>query len=372
MNADQKFELITRDTEEVLTPEDLKTLLTHNIPLTHYIGFEISGRPHIGSGLMTGAKIADFQKAGVHCTIYLATYHAWINNKLGGDLTFITKAATYFAECLKASIDVMGGDSTKVEFIDGQQLYHHNDEYWKLVLEISKNITLKRNLRAISIAGREEHDDVPMALLIYPPMQVADIFALNVNLAHAGTDQRKAQVIAREVAPKITTKPLLHDGKPYKPIAIHHHLLPGLAKPPVWPLPEGSKHDILTQMKMSKSIKGSAIFVDDTPEDIKACLTSAFCPEGETSYNPVLDWTKHLVFRDGPFTIQRPAKFGGPLTFQTYPELEHAFLDKKIHPLDLKNAIAHWLTTKLEPVRARLADKKFIQLRKEIDEALTR
>ena len=372
MNIDEKFALITRNTEEVLTPDELKDLLRRNVPLTHYIGFEISGRPHIGSGLMTGAKIADFQKAGVHCTIYLATYHAWINNKLGGDLAFITKAATYFAECLKASIDAMGGDSTTIAFVSGQQLYHHNDDYWKLVLEVAKHTTLNRALRSISIAGREEHDDVPLALLFYPAMQVADIFALGANIAHAGTDQRKAHVIANDVALKIKTKPLLIDGKPSKPISIHHHLLMGLATPPVWPLPEGSKHDVLTSLKMSKSITGSAVFVDDTPDDIRTKLKNAFCPEGHTDYNPILDWTKHLIFRDGPFTVNRPQKFGGPLTFKNQAELEQTFLDKRIHPLDLKNGVADWLTAKLAPVRERLNTPELTTLRNEITEATGR
>jgi len=48
--------------------------------------------------------------------------------------------------------------------------------------------------------GRSEGESVNFALMLYPGMQVADIFAQGLNIVHAGNDQRKAQVIARDVA----------------------------------------------------------------------------------------------------------------------------------------------------------------------------
>src|SRR5574341_250039 len=98
MDAGKKIELISRNTDEVLTPDELKGLVDAGTPLKHYIGFEISGHVHIGTGVASGLKISDFQKAGVKCSMYLATYHAWINNKLGGNLDTIRKGAAYFKE----------------------------------------------------------------------------------------------------------------------------------------------------------------------------------------------------------------------------------------------------------------------------------
>ena len=65
MDINERFDLITRNAEEVLTPEDLRNLVETNEKLKHYIGFEISGKIHLGTGLMSGSKIADFQKAKV-------------------------------------------------------------------------------------------------------------------------------------------------------------------------------------------------------------------------------------------------------------------------------------------------------------------
>ena len=87
-----------------------------------------------------------------------------------------------------------------MEFVLASDLYRDDDEYWATVIEVSKNTTLARMQRSISIMGRQERESIDFAKLIYPAMQAADIFTLGVHIAHAGMDQRKAHVIARDVA----------------------------------------------------------------------------------------------------------------------------------------------------------------------------
>ncbi|MBT4175209.1 tyrosine--tRNA ligase [archaeon] len=362
MNVQEKFDLIARNTEEVLTPEDLKKFLKNKEKLKHYIGFEISGRVHLGTGLMCGQKIADFQKAGVECSCYLATWHAWINNKLGGDLDLIRGiGAEYFREALKVSIDIMGGDSKKVKFITGDELYHNNDLYWQTMLDVSKHITLNKAMKSITILGRKEGESVNFAQLVYPPMQVADIFIQGLNIAHSGMDQRKAHVVAREVAKKLTIKPLLNKEKEkVSPIAVHHHLILGLQKPSIWPVPKENIQELWSTQKMSKSIPNSAVFLLDSPEEIRKKMKKAFCPEKETGFNPVLDWTKHLLFVDDKFVlnIERPEKFGGNVSYDSYQKLETDYKKGKLHPMDLKTAVGEALVKKLEPARKHFSKPK--------------
>ncbi|RLF86570.1 tyrosine--tRNA ligase [Thermococci archaeon] len=355
MDIEKKVELITRKpTEEVLTVGDLRDLLEVGMPLRHYIGFEISGYIHLGTGLMAGAKIADFQKAGIRTRVFLADWHSWINDKLGGDLEVIQKVALgYFKEGMKQSIKVMGGDPEKVEFVLASEILERGD-YWRTIIDISKNVTLARMMRSITIMGRQMGEAIDFAKLIYPAMQVADIFYQGVNIAHAGMDQRKAHVIAREVAEKLKYHPLVWDGKKVKPVAVHHHLLLGLQEPPKWPVGgEEEFKEIKGQMKMSKSKPYSAVFIHDTPEEIREKLRKAFCPAKEVNYNPVLDWAEHIIFREEPaeFTIHRPAKFGGDVTYTTLEELKKDFAEGKLHPLDLKNAVAEYLIELLKPIR---------------------
>lgn len=352
-SLEEKFKLITQNLEECLVEEDLRWFLKNNVPLKHYIGFEISGKLHIGSGLMSAIKIRDFQKAGIDCTIFLADWHTWLNDKLSGDLPTIQKiAVNYFKEALKASLLCVGGNPDKVEFILGSNLYHHNDAYWQTVVDVSKNLTLARVVKSSTIMGRKEGENQIFARLIYPPMQVADIFIQGINLCHAGLDQRKAHVIAREVANSLKISPLTFNKKIYKPVALHHHLILGLGKPPFWPIDKRRLREIWSEMKMSKSNPKSCIFIHDTPQEIESKVNDAFCPAKEVSFNPILDWTKHLIFPlKGELFVERLKKFGGNIKYYRYSDLEKDYQEEKIHPQDLKTAVTKSIIEILQPAR---------------------
>ena len=335
--------------------EDLVLMLKNKEKLKHYIGFEVSGKVHLGSGLMCMSKVKDFIDAGVDCSIFLADWHSWINDKLGGDREVIKRVAVgYFKESLKASFLCVGGNPEKLKFVLGSELYHNNDNYWATVIDVSKNTTLGRMQRSITITGRKEGESVDFAKLIYPPMQVADIFIQGINLPHAGLDQRKAQVIARDVALKMKVSPLLDSKKnKIKPVAVHHHLILGLGKPPVWPIDKSNMQEVWSSLKMSKSKPETCIFIHDTPEEIRTKIKNAFCPEKEVEFNPILDWAKSIIFREekSSLEVKRPEKFGGNKTYKSYKELEKDYSVSKLHPMDLKSAVAEKVVEILEPAR---------------------
>jgi len=374
MDVQKRFELIKNNTEEIMTEEDLKLLLDSGTAIKHYIGFEISGKIHLGTGLMCMSKVKDFMDAGIDCSIFLADWQSWINDKLGGDREVIKKVAGgYFKEGLKASLKCFGGDPEKLKFILGSDLYHNNDEYWATMVDISKNTSLARMMRSITIMGRKEGESVDFAKLIYPPMQVADIFIQGINLPHAGLDQRKAQVIAREVALKIKTKPLLDkEGNQMKPVAVHHHLILGLGKPPVWPVPKEQLQELWSVLKMSKSKPDTCIFIHDSPEEIKRKINQAFCLEGEVEFNPILDWVKYLIFRDADskLEIKRPEKFGGDVTYTSYKDLEKDFAGKKLHPMDLKSSVSDKLIQILEPARKHFEQPKVKKMLEDLEKLI--
>ncbi|MHA1378434.1 MAG: tyrosine--tRNA ligase [Candidatus Helarchaeota archaeon] len=371
MDVETRFNFICRNTEEVLTEKDLKILLDSNFPLKHYIGFEISGKIHLGTGLMCMSKVKDFIDAGVDVSIFLADWHSWINDKLGGDVDIIKKVGVgYFKEGMKASLECLGGDPSKLKFTLGSELYHNNDNFWATVVEICKATTLARIRRSITIMGRKEGDSVDFAKLLYPPMQVADIFIQGISLPHAGADQRKAQVIAREVAQKLKISPLIdNEGNKIKPVAVHHHLILGLGKPPIWPIPKEQMQELWSSLKMSKSKPDTAVFIHDSPKEIKRKMKKAFCPEGEIEFNPILDWAKYLIFREkkSELLVERPEKFGGDVTFYSYKELEKAFVEKQLHPMDLKNGVANALVKLLEPARKHFEKPKIRKMLEELN-----
>jgi tyrosyl-tRNA synthetase len=346
LDIETKIELICKPpTEEVLTPEDLRKLLETEEHPTAYNGWEPSGLVHLGTGVICAYKMKDFIEAGIRYKAYLSTWHAWLNNKLGGDLKLIKKAADLF----KHSWIALGVPKDKIEFVYSDELYDDLN-YWATVIKIAKRLTLARVRRTLEIAGRKDTDARYVSDFLYTPMQVADIFHLQVKICQLGIDQRKANVVAIEEGKNLGF---------WKPICIHHHLLQGLEKPKVWPIPEGQEKDALSSAKMSKSKPETCIFLYDAPEEIRQKMGRAFCPEKTIEFNPVLDIARHMIFREkDTLKIERPAKFGGPVEFQSYKELETSYLQGKLHPQDLKNTMAEELAQILEPVRRYFENNK--------------
>jgi tyrosyl-tRNA synthetase len=349
LDIETKMELVCRSpTEEVITPEDLRRLLeTEEHPIA-YNGWEPSGLVHLGTGVLCVYKIKDFLEAGIRYKAYLSTWHAWLNNKMGGDLNLIRKAADLF----RHSWIALGVPKDKVEFVYSDELYD-DLKYWEKTVMVAKNLSIARVTRTLEIAGRKESEARHVSDFLYTPMQVADIFHMGVKICQLGIDQRKANVVARELGEKLGC---------WKPVCVHHSYLQGLVKPPVWPIPKEREREILSAVKMSKSKPETCIFIYDRPEEIKKKISIAFCPEKIVEYNPILEICKFIVFRERKsFTVHRPAKFGGAVTFQSLKELQTAYATGRLHPQDLKNAVAEELVNMLEPVRRYFEDNKEAQ-----------
>lgn len=340
MDIESKLALCSKaPIAEVVTKDELRALFETNQHPKHYIGFEISGKVHLGSGLLTALLLKDFIAAGIKPVIFLADYHAWINGKLGGDLEKIQSVANgYF----KSAFISLGLDEGKVKYVLASEIY--DKDYWKEVLGISKDTTMQRMLRCTTVMGRAQKDALDCASVLYPAMQAADISLLDVDIAHAGIDQRKVHMLAREIAEK-------HKRK--KPVAMHHKLLMGLLGPQKMGMDENAKDDLEISSKMSKSKPDSCIFIHDSEDEIKRKLRGAYCPEKTAESNPVMEMCEHFIFRGEKATLKvtRPAKFGGDVEFSSYKELEEAYAAGKLHPMDLKGATAEALAAILEPSR---------------------
>jgi tyrosyl-tRNA synthetase len=339
MDLERKLDLITREpTEEVIVREELRQLLETNDHPVAYNGWEPSGLVHLGTGLICAYKMKDFIEAGVRFKAYLAVWHAWINNKLGGDLELIRKAADHFRHAWIS----LGVPENKVEFIYADKLYEDSD-FWRKMILVAKQLTIARTKRTLEIAGRKEADANYVSDFIYTPMQVADIFHMNVNICQLGMDQRKANVVAREVGPQLDF---------WKPVCVHHHLLQGLTKPAIWPITEENKKEALVSAKMSKSKPETCIFIYDSPEEVRKKIMDAFCPEKIIEYNPIIDICRYIIFReDDNIVIERAQKYGGSLDVRSFKELAEMYRKGLLHPMDLKNAVADKLVKILEPSR---------------------
>ncbi|NHJ85508.1 MAG: tyrosine--tRNA ligase [Asgard group archaeon] len=339
MKMEERIRLITRNTQEVVLVEEIEPLFKRKKKPNSYIGFELSGKLHIGNGLLCAMKMHDLVDAGVNMTIFLADWHSWVNNKLDGDLEKIKIAGEYFKEGYKA----LGLTEDKVTYRWSSELVQDSD-YWATLIKVAKNTSLNRVLRALPIMGRTmDTTEIESAWIYYPAMQAADIFYMDIDIAYGGMDQRKAHMITRDCAKNL--------NKP-KPIAVHTPLITGLTG-------AGSKMDsdadpdlMQIEAKMSKSKPETCIFIHDTEEDLKKKMKTAYCPAKIVEGNPITEICKYIIFgRDNAMLeIKRPAKFGGDLQYLSYVDLEKDYIEGKLHPLDLKNAVALELGKILEPV----------------------
>ncbi len=331
MDISEKIKLIERPpTEEIVTREQLTELLQTNEHPKHYIGLEISGFLHLGSLISTGFKINDFIKAGINCTVFLADWHTLINDKLGGNWETISKVSKYYEEAFKLVCP-------NAKIVLGSDLYDSTKDYWLEFVKFTKHMSLARTMRTLTIMGRSEDEQkIDLAKLLYPPMQAVDIHSLDLDIVHAGMDQRKIHMLVREIFPKMGWK---------VPVAIHHRLLPGLSEPK-------SEDSVLG--KMSKSDPNSGVFIHDSDEQIKSKIKKAWCEEGNIQ-NPILELSKHLIFHEfDSMDIQRPEKFGGNVSYTSYTKLEEDFAQKKLHPSDLKQTVANYLVKIVQPIRDKL------------------
>jgi tyrosyl-tRNA synthetase len=337
VDIENRINLITRPpTDEVVTISELKRLFETNSHFDHYIGLEISGLLHLGSLILTGYKINDFMKAGLKCKVFLADWHSYINNKFDGNWTKIKIAAKYYESAFKFFCP-------GIEIVMGSEQYNNSKNYWENLIRFSKHITLSRNTRCLTILGRSEKDNLHFAQYLYPPMQAVDIKELNLDVVHAGMDQRKVHMLAREVFPKMGWK---------VPVAVHHHLLPGLNEPKRTTFNNNSSADSILSSKMSKSKPWTCVFVHDSSEEIRRKLKKAWCPEGLIQNNPILEIVRFIIFHENnEFQIERPTKYGGSITFTDYYELEDLYQQKKIHPEDLKLAASIYLDKIIHPIR---------------------
>lgn len=333
MDLMTKLDIISKNTEEIITKDDLKILFETNTSPKGYIGVEPSGLFHIGWIIWVN-KLKDLINVGVKMIFLEATWHAWINDKFNGDIKKINICAEYIEHCLRA----LNVDTSKITFIKADSLIE-DKRYWEGVLRIAKSLTLSRIKRAVTIMGRKEDETImDFSKLIYPCMQVEDIFYLDLDICLGGMDQRRAHVLAREIAEKYHYK---------KPIAIHTPILPSL---------QGSgrmdSEEKIIEYKMSKSKPETCIFIHDSPEEIKDKINRAYCPPKEIEGNPIIEIAKKIIlYNNREVVIERPKKYGGDIIINSADELISMYSKGELHPLDLKNFVSIELIKMLSNVR---------------------
>jgi tyrosyl-tRNA synthetase len=323
MDVEEKLALIKRNTDEIIDEKELRELLEKKKKPVLYWGTAPTGKPHIGY-LLPALKIADFLKAGFHVKILLADLHAALDNV---PWNILEKRYDYYKKIIPLLIGSIAGDAKELEIVKGSEM-ELKPEYMYDVLKMSSNVSVHDATKAASDVVKMT-DNPKLSGIIYPIMQAIDEQYLEVDCQLGGTDQRKIMVLARENLPKIGYKAR---------IEIMNPLIPGLVG-----------------KKMSSSDERTKIDLLDDEEAIKKKVNSADCVEGDPD-NGVMAFLKYVIMtikhdKKQKFVVKRDKKFGGDVSYNTYEEVEKDFVEKKLHPMDLKIAVAQEIFEILKPIQ---------------------
>ncbi|MBU2459097.1 MAG: tyrosine--tRNA ligase, partial [Nanoarchaeota archaeon] len=333
-SVDEKIELVKRNLQEVISEEELETLLKKKKSPSLYWGTMPTGSVSFAY-FFPMLKLADFLKAGFKVKILLADLHAALD---GVPWDLLEKRYKYYERAITLILKSLDVDLKNLEFVKGSAI-QMNEKYFNDVLKLSTLTSISNAKHSASEAVKTAQGDVKLSGLIYPLMQALDEEYLGVDAQFAGLDQRKILVFAREFLPKIGYKPRVELMVP---------MIRGLVGKQMSSSVESSKIDLLNDEKTVIKKINAADFAEGNPE------------------NGLMDILKYLILvikgdNDEKLLIERPEKYGGNLSYGSYEELEKDVLAKKIHPLDLKNAVAKEINLLLEVFRQ---DKKIHELYK--------
>ena len=313
MELQKRLALIARNTEELITKEELLELLKKKKQPVVYLGWSITGRPHIGYYIPV-LKLADFLKAGCKVKLLLADLHGALDKT---PWEVLEKRYQYYYKTIPLMFTSIGVDTSNFEIVKGSD-FQLGKKYFLDLLKLSSFVSANDARRAGSEVVKYG-DNPKLGGLLYPLMQSLDEEYLEVDIQYGGIDQRKILMFARENMPKLGYK---------RRVEIMTPLIPGLFG-----------------KKMSASIPESKVDLLDSEQTVVNKLKGAYCEQGKIEDNGILSFLKYVVMvikqdKGEKLVIERPEKFGGNLEFKNYEEIEAMFLENKLHPLDLKNAVA--------------------------------
>ena len=334
LSIEEKLALIKRNLQEVIGEEELVKKINSKKEFSVYWGTMPTGSVSIAY-FFPMMKVADFLKAGLKVKILLADLHAALDSV---PWEILEKRYKYYERMIVLILETIGVNTSKLEFVKGSELQLKKD-YFHDLLKLSTATSINDAKHSASEVVKFG-DNPKMSGVIYPLMQALDEEYLKVDAQFGGVDQRKIMVYAREYLPKIGYKPRIELMNP---------MIRGLVGE-----------------KMSSSIASSKIDTLEKEEEVVKKINKAECVEGDPN-NGIMALLKYLIFvlksdKSEKFKIERPTKFGGNKEYSSYEEVERDFVEKKLHPMDLKNSVAKELNSLLKHIRE---DKLIYKLHKE-------
>jgi len=299
-----------------------------------YVGFEPSGKAHIGWKVLS-LQLKRMLEAKANVLIFLADWHAWVNDKFDGSMEDIQTTAKYMEETFRVLLGhpPEGEGPGELRFVWASNIMDSGD-YWARVLRCSKNMSLARVRRTFSIMGRsEDSSDGDLSRFFYPALQAADIFEMDIDVAIGGMDQRKAHMYMRDVADRWGW---------YKATCLHTPIISGLKS-------SGARMESFDH-KMSKSDPNGAILLHDSEKKLAKKMRKAYL-DPENPNSPVYELLEEIILPEfGEVVVTPKPEFGEPSVWNDLEAFRNAISDGTLHPFDAKMGVAAGISRGLRAV----------------------
>lgn len=330
LTPEETYALVTKNLQEVLNPQIIKNVIeVEKRPLKVYWGTAPTGRPHTGY-FVAMTKIAHFLSAGCEVKVLVADLHAFLDN-MKASLEVVGYRVQYYTRMIKSMLKSMGAPIDKLKFIVGKD-YQLSPEYTLDLFKLS-NIVSQNDAKRAGADVVKQVENPLLSGLIYPLMQALDEEYLGVDVQFGGVDQRKIFVLAEENLPSLNYKKRAHLMNP---------MVPGLG--------QGGK--------MSASDPNSKIDLLDDEATVKSKVKKAYAAPGEVEGNGLISFIEYVVFpiaevsgKPPSFYINRPDKWGGPITYTSIDELKSDYAAGELAPPDLKMGVTDAINELLQPIR---------------------
>ena len=299
-----------------------------------YVGFEPSGTAHIGWKVLA-LRLRNLLDAQANVMVFLADWHAWVNDKFSGDMSAIQTTARYMEDTFRALLGhpEEGEGPGQLRFVWASTVMSDGD-YWARVLRCSKGMTLAQVRKTFSIMGRDEaSSDNDLSRFYYPAMQAADIGHMHIDLAIGGMDQRKAHMYMRDVSQRWGWR---------KATCLHTPIISALSA-------SGGRMESFDH-KMSKSDPRGALLLHDDEAAMRKKMRKAYLDPAD-EHSPVYELAEHIVLPEqGVIHVTPNPKFGEPSQWHDLDAFRAAVADGTLHPLDAKWGVADGLAAGLAGV----------------------
>jgi len=278
-------------------------------------GLKPTGTLHLGSYLGAIHQLLDLQEEYKgRCYIFIADYHA---------MTQQDEFANHRAYAFEMAVDLLalGVDPKKATLFYQRDIPETTELCWMFNTVVPLSY-LERMTQYKDYIAKEK--SVNMGLLDYPVLQAADILIYGGNRVPVGEDQVQHVELTRDIA-------RFWNNRFGETFAEPKPLLTKTARVMSLNFPE---------RKMSKSIPGSAVFLADSPDEIRAKVRKAVTASAAEDMMPPGVANLFELF----------AEFGPAEEVENFRK---QYGDRSIRYSELKDAVADHIIAYFAPFRAR-------------------